>query len=153
MIDDVLQCGRELDPDVVLFETYVLVGPLAADLLGVPAVHHLVSPRPPTKSSSSPTMPSRRCGAHSGGTFPATPASTVVSRSRSPRLRSKPNRSQPASGSTRPTSPPVTDPGPSSPPVVYVTLSTAFANVYIFRPWSTDWRPSQSRWWSPSVLI
>jgi hypothetical protein len=35
MIDDVLTCGRELEPDVVLFETYALAAPLAADLLGV----------------------------------------------------------------------------------------------------------------------
>jgi UDP:flavonoid glycosyltransferase YjiC (YdhE family) len=41
-IDDVVACGRELRPDLVLFETYAFAGPLAAELLGVPAVHHLI---------------------------------------------------------------------------------------------------------------
>lgn len=44
MIDDVLETGRAFRPDVVLFETYALAGPLAAALLGVPAVHHLLGP-------------------------------------------------------------------------------------------------------------
>jgi len=42
MIDDVLEVGKALQPDVVLFETYAFAGPLAAALLGVPAVHHLI---------------------------------------------------------------------------------------------------------------
>lgn len=42
MIDDVLEEGKRLQPDVVLFETYAFAGPLAAELLGVPAVHHLI---------------------------------------------------------------------------------------------------------------
>ena len=46
MIDDVVACGREFDPDLVLFETCALAGPLAADLLGVPGVHHLLSSIP-----------------------------------------------------------------------------------------------------------
>jgi len=46
MIDDVLACGRGWGPDLVLFETYALVGPLAADMLGVPGVHHLIGPIP-----------------------------------------------------------------------------------------------------------
>jgi UDP:flavonoid glycosyltransferase YjiC (YdhE family) len=41
-IDDVVACGRELHPDLLVFETYALAGPLAAELLGVPAVHHLI---------------------------------------------------------------------------------------------------------------
>jgi UDP:flavonoid glycosyltransferase YjiC (YdhE family) len=46
MIDDVLSCGREFRPDVVLFESYALAGPLVADLLGVAAVNHLLGPLP-----------------------------------------------------------------------------------------------------------
>lgn len=42
MIDDVLACGRTLKPDLVLFETYAFAGPLVAELLGVPAVHHAI---------------------------------------------------------------------------------------------------------------
>jgi len=46
MIDDVLACGRDLEPDLVIFENYALAGPLAAELLGVPGVTHLVGPMP-----------------------------------------------------------------------------------------------------------
>jgi UDP:flavonoid glycosyltransferase YjiC (YdhE family) len=44
MIDDVLACGRDLHPDLVLFENYALAGPLAAELLDVPGVNHLLGP-------------------------------------------------------------------------------------------------------------
>src|SRR5579864_5958543 len=44
MIDDVLAAGREFGPDLVLFETYAFAGPLAAELLGVPGVNHLLGP-------------------------------------------------------------------------------------------------------------
>jgi UDP:flavonoid glycosyltransferase YjiC (YdhE family) len=44
MIDDVLEAGRDLQPDLVLFEGYTLAGPLAAELLGVPGVTHMVGP-------------------------------------------------------------------------------------------------------------
>jgi UDP:flavonoid glycosyltransferase YjiC (YdhE family) len=47
MIDDVLACGRELRPDVLVFETSAFAGPLAAEILGVPGVHHLISPMLP----------------------------------------------------------------------------------------------------------
>ena len=47
MIDDVVTIGRELRPDLVLFETYALAGPLAAAVLDVPGVHHLISPMLP----------------------------------------------------------------------------------------------------------
>ena len=35
MIDDVVAIGRDLRPDLVLVETYVLAGPLAAEVLAV----------------------------------------------------------------------------------------------------------------------
>jgi UDP:flavonoid glycosyltransferase YjiC (YdhE family) len=47
MIDDVIGCGRRQRPDLVVFESYAFAGPLAAELLGVPAVHHLISPMLP----------------------------------------------------------------------------------------------------------
>jgi hypothetical protein len=37
MIDDVLACGRQLQPDIVLFETYALAGPR-------PAAYPMMSP-------------------------------------------------------------------------------------------------------------
>ena len=47
MIDDVLRVGRDFRPDVVVFEAFALAGPLAADVLGVPAITHLFGPIPP----------------------------------------------------------------------------------------------------------
>jgi UDP-N-acetylglucosamine:LPS N-acetylglucosamine transferase len=44
MIDDVIAAANEFGPDAVLFESVALAGPLAADLLGVPGVHHLWGP-------------------------------------------------------------------------------------------------------------
>jgi hypothetical protein len=44
MIDDVIAAGRDLQPDVVLFESYTLAGPLTAELLGVRGVTHMVGP-------------------------------------------------------------------------------------------------------------
>jgi len=44
MIDDVLAAARELDPDVVVFETYALAGPLVAELTGALGVQHCVGP-------------------------------------------------------------------------------------------------------------
>jgi UDP:flavonoid glycosyltransferase YjiC (YdhE family) len=46
MIDDVLACGGDLAPDFVMFESYSFAAPLAADLLGVPGVHHLIGAKP-----------------------------------------------------------------------------------------------------------
>jgi UDP:flavonoid glycosyltransferase YjiC (YdhE family) len=134
MIDDVLACGRELDPDVVLFETYALAGPLAADVLGVPAVHHLISPMlahevlelandavSPLWRSFERDAPGH-AGVYRGVTIEITPpsleAQTVPSGERL---------------AMRPTPRPAREPAPSNPPLVYVTLGTAFANVDIFR--------------------
>ena len=44
MIDDVARVGGELAPDLVLFESLAFAGPLVADLLDVPGVHHLFGP-------------------------------------------------------------------------------------------------------------
>lgn len=44
MIDDVVRAGHEFGPDLVLFESLAFAGPLVADLLGVPGVHHLFGP-------------------------------------------------------------------------------------------------------------
>jgi UDP-N-acetylglucosamine:LPS N-acetylglucosamine transferase len=134
MIDDVLACGRDLEPDVVLFETYALAGPLAAELLGVPAVHHLISPMLPrevlelTNDAVSPLWRSFErdapgyAGVYRGVTIEITPSSLETQ--------------QLASGerlAMRPTPPPPAKTAPSIPPLVYVTLGTAFANVEIFR--------------------
>ena len=44
VIDDVVLAGNEFGPDLVLFESLAFAGPLVADLLGVPGVHHLFGP-------------------------------------------------------------------------------------------------------------
>src|SRR4051812_23742854 len=50
MIDDVLRHGQDFAPDVVIFEAFALAGPLAAELLGVPAVAHMFGPLPPPEA-------------------------------------------------------------------------------------------------------
>lgn len=134
MIDDVLACGRELKPDMVLFETYALAGPLAADLLGVPAVHHLISPMLPhevlelANDAVSPLWRSLGrdvpgyAGVYRGITIEVTPPSLEA--------QQLPCGERLA---MLPTPPPAGAPAPSSPPLVYVTLGTAFANVHVFR--------------------
>lgn len=47
MIDDVVEIGAGFRPDLVLYETYAFAGPLAAAVLGVPVVHHLIGPMLP----------------------------------------------------------------------------------------------------------
>ncbi len=44
MIDDVVEAGNDLAPDLVVFESLAFAGPLVAELLGVPGVHHLFGP-------------------------------------------------------------------------------------------------------------
>jgi UDP:flavonoid glycosyltransferase YjiC (YdhE family) len=44
MLDDVLAVARDLRPDVVLFESYALAGPLVAAACGAAAVHHQLGP-------------------------------------------------------------------------------------------------------------
>ena len=44
MIDDVVGAGNEHAADLVLFESLAFAGPLVAELLGVPGVHHLYGP-------------------------------------------------------------------------------------------------------------
>lgn len=135
MIDDVLACGRELGPDVVLFETYAFAGPLAADLLGVPGVHHLISPMPPPdvlELANDGLCPIWRSfgrdspgygGVYSGITIEVSPPSLET-------LRIPSGEALPL----RPAPLPEREPTPSSPPLVYVTLGTFFGgNVEVFR--------------------
>jgi UDP:flavonoid glycosyltransferase YjiC (YdhE family) len=42
MVDSVIEAGRQTRADLVMYETEAFVGPLAASVLGVPAVHHQV---------------------------------------------------------------------------------------------------------------
>jgi UDP:flavonoid glycosyltransferase YjiC (YdhE family) len=135
MVDDLLALGRELRPDVVLFETYAFAAPLVADLLGVPAVHHLISPMlqhdimelandavSPLWRSFGRDAPGY-AGIYRGLTIEVAPPSLEaleVPGGERLALRPAPLPAQP--------------PAPSRPPLVYVTLGTFFAgNVALFR--------------------
>ncbi len=134
MIDDVVALGRELGPDLVLFESYALAGPLAAEVLGVPGVHHLISPMLPHEVTAladdavSPIWRSFDCstpgygGLYRGITIEITPPSL--------------EEQTIPSGETvamRPTPLPVSGPAHSDPPCVYLTLGTMFGNTEVFR--------------------
>ncbi len=134
MIDDVVAIGRELEPDVVLFETYALAGPLAAEILGVPGVHHLISPMLPHEvldladDAVSPIWRSfdratpGYAGVYRGITIEITPSSL--------------EGQDVPSGETlamRPVPLPATGPAHNDPPCVYLTLGTLFGNTEVFR--------------------
>jgi UDP:flavonoid glycosyltransferase YjiC (YdhE family) len=134
MIDDVVAIGREVEPDVVLFETYALAGPLAAEILGVPGVHHLISPLLSHEvmvladDAMSPIWRSFACtspgygGLYQGITIEITPPSLE-------------QQLIPCGESLamRPTPLPTTQLANSDPPCVYVTLGTMFGNTEVFR--------------------
>jgi UDP:flavonoid glycosyltransferase YjiC (YdhE family) len=134
MIDDVVAIGRDVGPDVVLFESYALAGPLVAAVLGVPGVHHLISPMllhevtaladdavAPVWRSFDRTSPGY-AGLYEGITVEITPPSL--------------ERQTIPSGTSlamRPAPPPSTTPSRTGLPCVYVTLGTTFANTEVFR--------------------
>jgi len=134
MIDEVVAIGRELGPDLVMFETYALAGPLAAEVLGVPGVHHLISPMLPHEvmvmadDAVSPIWRSFDCftpgygGVYRGITIEITPPSLEG--------QSVPDGETLA---MRPAPLPATGPAHSDPPCVYLTLGTMFGNSEVFR--------------------
>ncbi len=135
MIDDVVALGKELGPDLVVFETYALAGPLAAEVLGVPGVHHLISPMLPHDVSElgndavSPMWRSFDCstpgygGLYRGMTIELSPPSLE-------------EQTVPAGESLvmRPAPMPAAEPMHADPPCVYLTLGTFFgSNTEVFR--------------------
>jgi UDP:flavonoid glycosyltransferase YjiC (YdhE family) len=134
MIDEVVAIGRELGPDLVLFETYAFAGPLAAEVLSVPGVHHLISPMLPHEVTAladdavSPIWRSFDCftpgygGLYHGITIEITPPSLE-------------GQTIPGGESLamRPAPLPATGPAHSDPPCVYLTLGTMFGNTEVFR--------------------
>lgn len=135
MIDDVLACGRKLNPDLVLFETYAFAGPLVAELLGVPAVHHAIGAmleREVLELANDAVSPLWRsfgvsapgsAGVYRGVTVAICPPSLdVLDVPAGERLQ------------LRPAPPPQPAPALTERPLVYVTLGTFFnANLDIFR--------------------
>ena len=135
MIDDLVEIGERIRPDLVVFETYAFAGPLAAKVLRVPAVHHLVSPMLPhevIELADDSLCPLWRSfghdsqgwgGIYGGLTLEVSPPSLEplsIPAGESVRLRPAPL--------------PLRSVDPSEPPVVYVTLGTFFAgNSEVFR--------------------
>jgi len=134
MVDDVVAIGREIRPDLVLFETYALAGPLAAEVLGVPGVHHLISPMLLHEITQlgddavSPVWRSFGCaspgygGLYRGVTIEISPPSLE-------------GQVLPAgeSWAMRPAPLPAAGPTPGDRPLVYLTLGTLFSNDQVFR--------------------
>jgi UDP:flavonoid glycosyltransferase YjiC (YdhE family) len=131
MIDEVVRIGRELRPDAVLFDTNACCGPLAAELLGVPSVHHAFGALPDaevlqlTTDALSPLWRSfghdvpPGAGLHRGPTvtvFPPSldPGAELVGSTR---------------WATRVPATPVRPCAPKSPPLVYLTLGTVWADA------------------------
>ncbi len=135
MIDDVVEIGGSFAPDLILFETYAFAGPIAAEILGVPAVHHLISPMLPhevmelANDSLSPLWRSFGRdspgwgGIYGGLTIEVSPPSLEplsVPAGESIRLRPVPL--------------PLRSRDPLERPVVYVTLGTFYGgNTEVFR--------------------
>lgn len=135
MIDDVVTLGREFRPDLVVFETYALAGPLAAAVLGVPGVHHLISPMLPhdvSQLADDAVAPIWRsfdrttpgyAGLYQGITIEISPPmlqAQVVPAGESLAMRPAPR--------------PTTEAVRTDPPRVYLTLGTFFANnTEVFR--------------------
>jgi UDP:flavonoid glycosyltransferase YjiC (YdhE family) len=135
MIDDVVAFGRDFDPDLVVFETYALAGPLAADVLRVPSVHQLLSSIPDHEvmklvdDAVSPLWRSfgRETPGYAGGYRDVT-VEICPQSLESLRVPSG------DSLALRPAPLPQVAPQRSSLPLVYVTLGTFFnANLDIFR--------------------
>lgn len=135
MIDDVVEIGGRFPPDIVVFESYAFAGPLAAEILGVPGVHHLISPMLEhevmelANDALSPLWrtfdrdPPGWGGIYRGLSIEVSPASLEplsIPGGDSLRLRPAPL--------------PLRARDLSEPPTVYVTLGTIFAgNVEVFR--------------------
>lgn len=127
MIDDLIGCARDLDPDLIVFESYAFAAPLVADLLAVPSVHlnlgPLIDPDVVALVDDAVSPLWRSFGRHSPGhaglyrdlTVEVCPASL------------EPNRIPSGDQlSMRPAPPPLRAPMVRARPLVYATLGTFF---------------------------
>lgn len=131
MIDDVLRIGRELRPDAVLFDSDAWCAPLVAELLGVPSVHHAFGALPDaevqqlTTDALSPLWRSfglevpPGAGLHRGSTV------TVLPPSLDPGAEVLDGTRWPTRVTDTPTRPRTS----KSPPLVYLTLGTLWADA------------------------
>lgn len=134
LVDEVLAAGTALQPDLVLFDSYAFAGPLAAAVLGVPAVHHAigtlfapevvelcadaVSPLWRAFDRDAP----RHAGLYGGLTITICP----------PSMEAHPAPSGDVVA-VRPAPLPAREPEPSARPLVYVTLGTIWSEPAVFR--------------------
>jgi UDP:flavonoid glycosyltransferase YjiC (YdhE family) len=134
MVDGVLAAAREHAADLVLFETQALAGPLSAEVLGLPSVHHTIGPRlepgvvelaadavSPLWRAFDRDAP-RDAGLHRGHTIAICPPSLEPG--------------HPVSGDTialRPAPLPVRPPQPTERPLIYATLGTIWSDPAVFR--------------------
>jgi UDP:flavonoid glycosyltransferase YjiC (YdhE family) len=132
MVDDVLAAGERLNPDLVLFDAEAFVGPLAAHLLRARQANHLFGPMPAADVSQlaadalSPLWRSfgrdipPDAGLYDGVTVAVCPPS--LDPERPPRGERVPLRPAPL---------PLRPPRRLSPPVVYFSLGTLWANAAV----------------------
>jgi UDP:flavonoid glycosyltransferase YjiC (YdhE family) len=131
MVDDVLRIGREFRPDAVLFDTEAYCGPLVAELLGVPSVHHAFGALPDaevlqlTTDALSPLWRSFGLDVPPGAGLDRGSTVTVLPPSLDPGAEVLGGRAWP----TRVTPLPARPPGPTAPPLVYLTLGTMWADA------------------------
>jgi hypothetical protein len=133
MIDEVLAAGTALRPDLVVFDTEAFAGPLAADVLGVPAVHHsigsLLAPEVVELAADAVSplwrsfdrQPRRDAGLYQGVTLTICPSSLA------------PDRVPGDSLALRPTVLPRRPRRSAARPLVYVTLGTLWSDPAVFR--------------------
>jgi UDP:flavonoid glycosyltransferase YjiC (YdhE family) len=134
MVDDALRSGRDFRADAVLFDTDSYCGPLVAEVLGVPSVHHAFGALPDTEvqqlttDALSPLWRSfgldvpPAAGLHRGPTVTVFPPSLDPGAKLFESMRT-----------TRATAIPIRPHTPKSPPLVYLTLGTLWADVDLIR--------------------
>lgn len=135
MVDDVLAAATELRPDLVVFETYALCGPLVAAARSLPAVHHQIGPlfAPDVLELANDAVSPlwRTLGAQAPGFAGVYEGTTIEVCPPSLETRSLPRGT---SLRLRPAPLPLMPPATSGRPLVYVTLGTsAMARSAVFQ--------------------
>jgi UDP:flavonoid glycosyltransferase YjiC (YdhE family) len=129
MVDDVVAAAEDVRPDVVVFDTAALLGPLVAKLVDARAVHHAFGPlfdadvlqlctdaMSPLWRTFGLDVPAD-AGVYDGLTVTICPPSMEPHRPPNQRLRG-----------IRPVPLPVRESAPQSPPLVYFSLGTLWAD-------------------------
>jgi UDP:flavonoid glycosyltransferase YjiC (YdhE family) len=135
MIDDVVRLGREFRADAVLFDTAAFCGPLAAELLDVPSVHHAFGALPDAEvqqlatDALSPLWRSFGRDVPPGAGLHRGPTVTVFPPGIDPGIALFRDRLRPVRTTALPAGPAQ----PVLPPLVYLTLGTLWGTPDLFR--------------------